>query len=373
VAVYIVTGKLGNGKTLISVGRIRDKLRAGCIVATNLDLDLKAMFGSFAKNLNVVRVPDKPSIDDLQTIGVGNSSYDESKNGLLVLDECGTWFNSRNWQDKARKDVNDWFLHARKLGWDVMLIVQDISLIDSQAREAIAEHTVFCRRIDNLAIPIIGTAFKLFTGSKLKLPRVHSARVVYGTSPLDLLADRWIYRGTDLFACYDTKQLFLADYPHGAYSMLTPWHRFGRFMVTRDLEFYMRMTKIFWKRFKSPIALGVGCLLGVSMASAAVLGLGYRDLQQQKAQVAQVQPATTEPEKKPPSQLFFERLGKLRIDSAGNFNGVYRYKFRDDSNEKSTAYLSTDKLQASGVTIVGYTDCQAQLIYKGKSTTVYCL
>ena len=42
-AVYVVTGKLGNGKTLITVGRIRDALAQGCRVATNLDLDLVAM------------------------------------------------------------------------------------------------------------------------------------------------------------------------------------------------------------------------------------------------------------------------------------------------------------------------------------------
>lgn len=45
----------------------------------------------------MIRLPDKPSLNDLLAIGVGNTSYDESRNGLLVLDECGTWFNSRSW------------------------------------------------------------------------------------------------------------------------------------------------------------------------------------------------------------------------------------------------------------------------------------
>jgi len=37
-SVYFVTGKLGNGKTLVTVGRIRDAIRAGCKIATNLDI-----------------------------------------------------------------------------------------------------------------------------------------------------------------------------------------------------------------------------------------------------------------------------------------------------------------------------------------------
>ena len=132
-SVYIVTGKLGNGKTLVTVGRIRNAIRAGSRIATNLDIDLKAMFHRQAKNINVMRIPDKPNIDDLNAIGKGydGDDYDEGKFGLLVLDECGTWFNSRNWQDKTRKDVNNWFLHAHKLKWHVYIIIQDISMLDS--------------------------------------------------------------------------------------------------------------------------------------------------------------------------------------------------------------------------------------------------
>ena len=36
-AVHVVTGKLGSGKTLVSVSRIQDYLARGRIVATNLN------------------------------------------------------------------------------------------------------------------------------------------------------------------------------------------------------------------------------------------------------------------------------------------------------------------------------------------------
>jgi hypothetical protein len=157
---------------------------------------------------NQHRIPDKPNITDLEAIGQGSSSadYDESKFGLLVLDECGTWFNSRNWQDKERRAVNDWFLHARKLGWHVYIIIQDESILDAQARDAIGELIVRCRRLDKLRVPFLAPIVKAFTGINLTFPRIHRAKVTYADG---LLSDVWTYRGNDLFACYDTRQAFM--------------------------------------------------------------------------------------------------------------------------------------------------------------------
>ncbi|MBY0545150.1 MAG: hypothetical protein K2Q14_06335 [Gammaproteobacteria bacterium] len=94
-AVYAITGKLGSGKSLVSVGRIMDYLAKGRPVATNLNLYLDKYFGQRSK-AHYVRLPDIPTVQDLQAIGKGNDSLDESKNGLLVLDECGVFFNSRD-------------------------------------------------------------------------------------------------------------------------------------------------------------------------------------------------------------------------------------------------------------------------------------
>ena len=261
-AVYVFTGKLGGGKTLCSVGRIKEKLESGCVVATNLDIDLVAMFGRTTRKPQVIRIPDKPKIQDMRDIGKGNLSYDESRNGLIVLDECGTWFNSRNWNDRDRKPVNEWFLHARKLGWDVILIIQDIALLDSQARDALAEHVVFCKRLDRIQIPFVGSLFKAITGRRLSGPRVHVAKCVYGLTERDPVADRWVYRGNDLFRCYDTKQTFLEDYEPKTYSLLTPWHLKGRYAVKHNRDYFMRITRIYLKRFKAPSLLFAGAVLG---------------------------------------------------------------------------------------------------------------
>lgn len=290
-SVYIVTGKLGNGKTLVTVGRIRDAIRAGCRIATNLDIDLVSMFGKQGRNINLMRIPDKPNIDDLNAIGKGYDGieYDENKFGILVLDECGTWFNSRNWQDKSRKDVNDWFLHARKLGWHVYIIIQDISMLDSQARDAIGELLVTCKRMDKIRVPFIGPMIKTLTGINVTMPRIHRAKVTYADG---LVSDVWVYRGNDLFRCYDTRQSFIQNYPHGTHSLLTPWHTHGRFAIEMNWRNMMRITKIYWKRFASPVALGTGLLLG-----AFVMLVYSQPVFQQAAPmvssmpVAQIQPA----------------------------------------------------------------------------------
>lgn len=117
-AVYFITGKLGCGKTLCAVGKIRDYMEQGRKIATNLDINLTALCKPDSR-VSITRLPDKPMLRDMDAIGLGCEESDESKYGLLVLDELGTWFNSRNWRDKERLEVIDWFRHARKLHWDI--------------------------------------------------------------------------------------------------------------------------------------------------------------------------------------------------------------------------------------------------------------
>ena len=259
-AVYVVTGKLGAGKTLVAVGKIQDKIVSGCRVATNLDLRIHKLprVGIFAKSPDVIRIPDKPSLDDLLAIGRGNNSYDENKNGLLVLDECGTWFNSRSWADKERQSVINWFLHARKLGWDIIFLIQDLSIMDKQARVALAEHVVYCRRLDKITIPFIGSIYSVITGSKLPLPKVHVGIVKYGDSPQSMTVERWTYTGRDLYAAYDTKQAFSDAYEHSSFSYLTPYLSHGRYAVKRDATFYMRLTRIYLKKYSRVLCLFCG-------------------------------------------------------------------------------------------------------------------
>lgn len=245
-AIYLISGKLGSGKTLASVGRIRDKLRMGCRVATNLDLKLENLLpphaGRYVKGrqpVNCIRIPDKPTVDDLELIGCGNESMDEDKNGIIVLDELAVWLNSRTFNDKARMPVIDWLLHSRKKGWDVYFICQHIEQIDKQVRQALVEYLVVCRRLDRIKIPLVGGLIKSVTSGIVSgnLPKVHVAIVRYGTQPDAIKSDTWVYQGKDLYDGYDTRQVFSDTYSAGPFTYLPPWHLVGYRHKTRWQQF----------------------------------------------------------------------------------------------------------------------------------------
>lgn len=235
-AVYLVQGKLGAGKGKYVVGKMEEALRQGLRVATNMDLRLENMLRPSSKR-TVLRVPDKPSAADLEALGHGNpDSYDEEKNGVLVLDEAGTWLNSRSFMDRDRQAFIDWMLHARKHGWSVYLQVQDINMIDKQFRTGLAEVIVRCIRADKMRIPVIGQ----FLGKRGRLPRFHIANHSLADVP-GFIMDREFYRNDHLQDAYDTRQVFRSDYPHGVHSVLSAWHLKGRFAQPVRKGFWARM------------------------------------------------------------------------------------------------------------------------------------
>ena len=235
--VYVVQGKLGTGKGKYCMLKMHEALLEGRRVATNFDLFLDGIMRSSSK-VTAVRVPDKPTAQDLDDIGPGNpdDKFNEEKNGVLVLDELGSWLNSRGFNSPERAALLDWLIHARKKGWDVYLVVQSIDMIDKQVRVGLAEYQVRLIRADKVKIPIIGT----FLGKRGRMPKLHIANVSLTDVP-GVTIDREWFKGEYLHAGYDTLQIFRdwvrnpAD-PRfheerfvGPYSMLSAWHTKGRF------------------------------------------------------------------------------------------------------------------------------------------------
>lgn len=239
---YAFVGKKGTGKSKHAIIKARDRyLRNGRKVASNLDIDLKALFGVQSK-FTYIRIPDKPSEFDLLACGHGNpDSYEEDNNGAMILDELGTWFNARTFNDKNRAGALDYLAHARKHGWDCIYIMQDIAQVDKQLRESFIEQTVRHTRFDKVRIPFIGQLLSLlFTEKAGYFPRFHLAVSRMGTNPTDIVSDRFAFRGLDVHKAYDTRQVFRLDYPHGTHSVLSPWHVEGRFLVPDSPSIFQR-------------------------------------------------------------------------------------------------------------------------------------
>ena len=221
---YLIFGKKGNGKSLISVGRMFDYVATSRPVATNLDLFVEHMFPATLRDMRIYRVPDRPTVDDMLLIGRGSNQVDESTYGGIFLDECATMLNARTFNDKGRGPFLDFFVHSRKLGWDSHFICQNPVQVDKQVRESLVEFLVSCKRLDRVRIPVLGGLSKMLLGFEIRPPKVHMATVKYGQGNEALMSDRWVYRGTHWFKAYDTRQVFREDYEHGTYMLLSPWH-----------------------------------------------------------------------------------------------------------------------------------------------------
>ena len=260
-AVYALTGKLGSGKGKGAMKVLRDYLRQGKRVATNCDVFLEHMMPPQSR-VSVVRVPDKPTAADLYAIGSGNrfidfqpiykatskgfeftapsprllDGFDESHNGALFLDECASWLNTRNFQDKGRSDLLEWAIHARKYGWDVYFICQNITQIDKQLRDSLFEYVIRMNRLDRMKVPFVSAGVKLVTAgmSDGSLPRLHIGVVRLGCSPDGIVADRWHFRGDDLNKAYNTTQVFSDTYPHSIHSVLPSWHLQAKVGIPKD-------------------------------------------------------------------------------------------------------------------------------------------
>ncbi len=274
-AIYVFTGKLGSGKTLCAVGRLQTYLLQNRKVATNIDLELSNLIGFKSKKCQVFRIPDRPIIDDLEAIGLGyEGDYSgEENNGLIVLDECAQFLNTRNFQDKERKKITEWFVHARKKRWDVIFVIQHLNALDKQFRDMFAEHIVYCNRMDRLRIPFgFRHVFQLF-GFSGNLPKIHRALVMYGTGPNAIKVDSWIYTGKSLYSSFATEQGFKSENEGGIYQLLPPWYIHGR--TRNDWSQFKQKVQEFISNsgFKTRHFFSMGLLtgmIGVSVASNTV-------------------------------------------------------------------------------------------------------
>lgn len=226
--IYVITGHLGSGKSLLAIRIAHDYLKAGKKVASNITLNLDKLMPE-ASRLTATKLPYIPTAEHLNLLGSAyEGAYDEEKFGLLILDEAGTWLNSRDWNDKDRRGLFQWITHARKLGWDVALIVQDFEALDSQIRRSVTEVHVKCSRTDRIKLPFI----------PVTAPKFHIATARY-QSPSGSIFKRWTARGDDYYDAYNTREAVKQEITYteagpidarAPFTMLSAWHLRGRYL-----------------------------------------------------------------------------------------------------------------------------------------------
>lgn len=246
-----VTGRLGTGKTLVSVGVALQYLKKGRMVATNVDLYPEHFWDPRNRNTRIYRLPDHPSSDDLKSLPPGNSTlvtgpdgslipgpnYDPSANSLLLLDELAQFLNTRSYGDKDRLNIISFLVLLRKRGWDAYFIVQHIDMVDKQIREALAQETGYCRDMSRIPIPILGGLTRRLTGRTLTFPKTFRVTFRDGYSADGLVIEKKTIPAGNIKRCYNTAQVLDRDYvpswainhhgTAGVHMLLTPWHLVG--------------------------------------------------------------------------------------------------------------------------------------------------
>ncbi len=210
-----IEGRRGSGKSKWAVAKIQLYLQEGRKVVTNLDLFLENMCPD-NKSATYTRLPDYPRSEDLHAIGMAYDTldendpdtYDENKNGVVVIDELLTSFNSRNWNDPDRLNVINWIVLSRKKGWDLYFIGQDFGSIDKQIQDTVIEEIISCRSNEKLYPGVmwnllIKPIYMRFAGKK------HFAFRYDGkTKSKDTFNYKEKFQRNDLHSCYKTGQIF---------------------------------------------------------------------------------------------------------------------------------------------------------------------
>lgn len=209
--IELYTGFVGSGKSFHAVRRGTLKADApygkGEVVANFPIKPKKKLFARWRKEkFNKPRWTFVDN-DQLTPEYLVKYSYDWQKRNnrddvpegqfLLIIDECGILFNSRDWNVKGelRKEWIKFFTQSRKLGYDCVLIVQDNRMLDRQIR-SLAEYEVQHKKMNGWGLLSL-LPITIFAGVKFW----NGIRNVRGSLEMTIynkaLADR-----------YDTKALF---------------------------------------------------------------------------------------------------------------------------------------------------------------------
>mgnify|MGYP000716476691 CR=1 FL=1 len=247
--VFVVTGALGGGKTLWTVQRAVKAVQEGRKVATNVNLFL-GQFTAKKSSKTYLRLPDHPTLRDLQVIGRGcPEGTPEEKFGVLMLDECAHFFNAQSWNNSDTLATIQYMTHMRKLGWEVYFIIQDISVLNKQMRVSFAEHIVYCTRTDRFGIPLVSAFLKQALDIQMKLPKVHTALIHARQGVRYTYAGLEPFRASFAHGWYNTYQIFDSEYSDGVYSVLPNKYK-RRAPKARGLSAIMRLTKIYFAKHK---------------------------------------------------------------------------------------------------------------------------
>jgi len=126
--IYCVTGRPGKGKSYWFVAHVERWLNKGIDVYSIIDIDESKLKIKDRKKQPAGKLYSFSSLKDFRYIN----------NGIVLLDEAGSFFEAREW---AKFDAEDRvkFQQHRKMELDIYLGVQNFSRLDTSIRQLTAE------------------------------------------------------------------------------------------------------------------------------------------------------------------------------------------------------------------------------------------
>jgi zona occludens toxin len=163
--IELYTGFVGSGKSYHAVSRgtqIADAPLGNRWVVANFPIKKKQKFLAkipilkrfvkehFVDPRWIFKINDELTVDYLIKTSHEKGWYGKESQCLLIIDEAGILFNSRDWNVKPaeRKAWIAFLSQSRKFGYDVVFIVQDARMMDRQIR-SLAEYEVQHKKLNN--------------------------------------------------------------------------------------------------------------------------------------------------------------------------------------------------------------------------------
>lgn len=144
--IVLYTGTPGSGKSLDIARQIQIKLNLGKNVIGNMTIRQELLKKAKGKYFYV----DTYELNPFELVEYAEKYHKKGKEHqtIIVIDECQSLFNSRDWQKPSIRAWNSFFQMHRHYGYDVYLVTQFDRLIDRQLR-ALVETNRIHRKVSN--------------------------------------------------------------------------------------------------------------------------------------------------------------------------------------------------------------------------------
>lgn len=202
--IYGVTGKLGGGKSLHCVRWMLEQLRSGQPVCTNIELILDPTLRYTGLKLDDFKalyymVDFDGEQADPWTLPTGDFRGTGDNRVLIVIDEAAEWFSGMT--RSGEKEWSSWLRQSDKRGQDVVLIVQDPSLLARSGR-CLVHRWQKCTDFGKAKIPIWG-------GIAMP-PAIRNLISVktFDANGRDVIETDRFFKEQSLFDCYRTAAMF---------------------------------------------------------------------------------------------------------------------------------------------------------------------